>query len=94
MKRQPPKALPIEPNTPLPVPLARLRKHWLDDAKALNGNCLCLVPVAPTTIVFRYQGQLYELRRESICMDEDAFEVSFEEILRDLERLGCEIVAG
>ncbi len=75
--------------TPLPQKLDGLRKRWLWDAKELNGHCLCLIPSAPDTLVFRFDSRLYALRRESVAMDNDAFEQSFDYILRGLESIGC-----
>ena len=77
--------------TPLPPQLSRERARWLKDAKGLNGNAVCLTPSAPDTIVFRFDGRLYALRRESVAMDEHAFEVSFEDMIHDLKRVGCEV---
>ncbi len=80
----------IDPITPLPAELSRLRNRWLEEAKKLNGNCLCLIPPADDVIVFRLRRRLYAVRRESFSMDNHAFEVSYDEICRDLERIGCE----
>ena len=77
--------------TPLPFRLSRARARWLKDAKELNGNAVSLAPSAPDTIVFRFDGRLYALRRESVAMDEYAFEVSFEDMIHDLKRIGCEV---
>jgi hypothetical protein len=78
----------IDPITPLPPRLSKLREHWLEDAKELNGNCCCMIPCAPDAILFRYDGRLYALCRESVAMDWHAFEVSFDEICRDLKKIG------
>ena len=78
--------------TPLPPQLSCERARWLKDAKGLNGNAVCLTPSAPDTIVFRFDGRLYALRRESVAMDEHAFEVAFEDMIHDLKRIGCEIL--
>ena len=75
--------------TPLPQKLKRLRKRWLWDTKELNGHCRCLIPSAPDTLVFQFDSRLYALRRESVAMDDDAFEISFDTILHDLESIGC-----
>lgn len=77
----------IDPIVPLPAKLSRLRKHWLEEAKALNGNCISLIPSGLGCIVFRHARRLYALRRESIVMDEHAFENSLDKILRDLEAI-------
>ena len=79
----------IDPIMPLPPKLARLRHSWLEDAKELNGHCLCTIPCAPDAIVFRFEGTLYAIRRESVAMEEDAFEISFDFICRDLASIGC-----
>lgn len=77
----------IDPIMPLPAKLARLRDHWLENAKALNGNTLCLHPSGCNVVVFRCARRLYALRRESLSMDQDAFEVSLDEICRDLSTI-------
>jgi hypothetical protein len=82
----------IDPIMPLPEKLFRLRAHWLEDAKELNGHCLCLIPTASDTLLFRFEGRLYVIRRESVAMDEDAYQVSFDEIFSDLKGIGCEII--
>ena len=74
----------IDPIIPLPAKLSRLRAHWLEDAKELNGNCLSLVQTAMDAVVFRFARRLYVLRRESVAMDEHAFAASLDEICRDL----------
>ncbi|MBQ9344610.1 MAG: hypothetical protein IJT88_05290 [Kiritimatiellae bacterium] len=79
----------IDPIVPLPAKLSRLRSHWLEDAKTLNGNCLCLMPSGTDCLVFRFAKRLYVLRRESLAMDEHAFEASLDGICRDLESIGC-----
>ena len=82
----------IDPIMPLPEKLFRLRAHWLEDAKELNGHCLCLIPTASDTVLFRFEGRLYVIRRESVAMEEDAYQVSFDEIFSDLKGIGCEII--
>ena len=74
----------IDPIIPLPAKLSRLRAHWLEDAKELNGNCLSLVQTAMDAVVFRFARRLYVLRRESVAMDEHAFAAALDEICRDL----------
>lgn len=79
----------IDPIMPLPAKLDRLRKRWLDDAKELNGNTVCLVPAGTDCIVFHHARCLYALRRESVAMDEEAFEISCDAICRDLESINA-----
>lgn len=79
--------VPIDPIMPLPGKLSRLRAHWLEDAKELNGNTVCLVPTGCTCIVFRHARRLYAIRRESLAMDEDTFEASLDGICRDLSAI-------
>jgi len=83
----------IDPIMPLPKKLSRLRAHWLEDAKELNGHSLSLIPTASDTVLFRFEGCLYVIRRESAAMDEDAYQGSFDEIISDLKGIGCEIIS-
>ena len=78
----------IDPIVPLPAKLSRLRSHWLEDSKALNGNCFCLISSATDCVVFRFAKHLYVLRRESLAMGEHAFDASLDGICRDLESIG------
>lgn len=81
----------IDPTTPLPRVLERVRTRWVGVAKRLNGNCCCLITAATKYILFRYEGIPYSVTCESFSMDWDVYGAHFEEIVDSLRCLGCKL---
>ena len=79
----------IDPKTPLPRALERVRSRWIKEAKRLNGRCCCLITAATKYILFRYNGIPYSVTRESFSMDWDVYGPHFDEIVDSLRCIGC-----
>ena len=81
----------IDASMELPEELSKVREKWQGFAKTMNGNGVCLICMDVEKIVFNYREKLYEVDRDTFCMDRDFFEFAYEDICEDLISIGCKI---